>query len=337
MNSSNHRSFVELFSPYIDTINRSIERVLAEHLHGEPDTLYAPARYMLSLGGKRLRPALTLLVCDLLGGDLQSAENPAVAVEMFHNFTLVHDDIMDNAHLRRGHPTVHEKWNLNVGILSGDLLLIYAYKILTADDRPNLLEILHLFNKTAVEVCEGQQYDMDFETRMDVSEDEYIRMITLKTATLLGACLQLGCILADGADELKHGLYEFGKDLGIAFQIQDDLLDAYGESRKVGKQQGGDIIANKKTFLFIRAWQQADAAQRAQLAALFSNEANVSDAEKVARVLEIFDRLGVYDHTCAIRDAYYQKAMATLERLPVSDSVREVLRRLSWGIVYRDK
>ncbi len=328
---------IRLFDPYIDSINRSIERIIQVHLTGQPDTLYAPARYMLSLGGKRLRPALTLLVCDLLGGDVRMAENPAVAVEMFHNFTLVHDDIMDKARLRRGQPTVHEKWNLNVGILSGDLLLICAYKILTADNPSNLDEILHLFNKTAVEVCEGQQYDMDFENRIDVGETEYIHMITLKTATLLGACLQLGCILANSSNALKRGIYEFGKDLGIAFQIQDDLLDAYGESSKVGKRKGGDIIANKKTFLFIHAWQQANPTDRQWLLRLFSGDHQVDPDEKIAQVMNIFQRYNVYEHTCQVRDAYYQKAMQLLEILPLPESVRKVFQTLSQGIVYREK
>ncbi len=337
MKISHPASFEAIFRPYVEMINRRLQRIIEEDLHGVPDSLYAPARYMLSLGGKRLRPALTLLMCDLLGGDLKEAEHPAAAVEMFHNFTLVHDDIMDQAHLRRNQPTVHEKWGLNIGILSGDLLLIYAYKILTARAHPRLLEILHLFNKTAVEVCEGQQYDMDFESRIDVTAEEYIRMITLKTATLLGACLQLGGILAGASDRLKTELYTFGKDLGIAFQIQDDILDLYGQTQKVGKQQGGDIIANKKTFLFITALQQAASEDRQRLIALFSDASARHPAEKVATVRQIFDRYDVYDRTCHIRDAYYQQAIDLLQTLSVDDHTRTVLRLLARGIVYRDR
>ncbi len=337
MAASHSLSFKALFTRYVETINRRLAQVAAEELSGSPDSLYAPARYMLSLGGKRLRPALTLLICDLLGGDVTTAERPAVAVEMFHNFTLIHDDIMDKALLRRNQPTVHEKWDLNTGILSGDLLLIYAYKILTAQDHPRLLEILHLFNKTAVEVCEGQQYDMDFERRMDVTEEEYLCMITLKTATLLGACLQLGGILADAPTKLKTQLYSFGKDLGIAFQIQDDILDLYGEREKVGKQQGGDIIANKKTFLFIKALELATPEDRQRLRQLFSNETSLPPNEKVAAVQEIFDRYDVYHHTCRIRDAYYERAMHTLQTLPVTADIRQVLTLLARGIVYRDR
>ncbi|MFB0942647.1 MAG: polyprenyl synthetase family protein, partial [Patiriisocius sp.] len=215
----------------------------------EPASLYEPIDYILTLGGKRLRPVLTLMSADFFGGNYKQALDASLAVEMFHNFSLVHDDIMDNAPLRRGHQTVHEKWDVNTGILSGDAMLILAYQLFETYRPEVFMQLAVLFSKTALEVCEGQQYDVDFETRNDVTISQYIKMIEYKTAVLIGASLQMGAIIADASQSCQEKIYAFGKNLGIAFQLQDDYLDAFGNPLTFGKQVGGDIIANKKTFL----------------------------------------------------------------------------------------
>ncbi|MFD2146371.1 polyprenyl synthetase family protein [Mucilaginibacter antarcticus] len=230
-----------------------------------PAELYDPIFYILSMGGKRMRPALLLMACDLFGGNVEKAMPPALAIEVFHNFTLMHDDIMDKAPLRRGRTTVHEKWNQNAAILSGDVMLIEGYKLMMQVEDRFLRVILDIFNNTAVGVCEGQQLDMDFEVRDDVKIDEYIYMIRLKTAVVLGGALKIGSILG-GADMKDADLVaEFGENLGLAFQLQDDMLDVYGSPEKFGKQVGGDIIANKKTYLLIKALELADATQKTEL------------------------------------------------------------------------
>src|ERR1700712_3291104 len=230
-----------------------------------PAALYEPIKYILSLGGKRMRPALLLMACDLFGGDLKKAISPALAIEVFHNFTLMHDDIMDNAPLRRGKITVHERWNPNVGILSGDVMLIEGYKLMMQVDDHLLRPILNIFNETAVGVCEGQQIDMEFETRNDVAIDEYITMIRLKTAVVLGGALKIGAIIGGAGVNDAALIHTFGEQLGIAFQLQDDILDVYGNPEKFGKQVAGDILANKKTFLLIKALELANESQRVEL------------------------------------------------------------------------
>ncbi len=231
-----------------------------------PVALYEPISYILSLGGKRMRPALLLMACDLFGGDIEAAISPALAIEVFHNFTLMHDDIMDNAPLRRGSVTVHERWNNNVGILSGDVMLVQGYKLMMQVEDRLLRPILDIFNTTAVGVCEGQQLDMEFEERNDVGIDEYINMIRLKTAVVLGGALKIGALIGGADSKDADLLSSFGEHLGIAFQLQDDILDVYGDPEKFGKQVGGDIISNKKTFLLIKALESADAQQKKELA-----------------------------------------------------------------------
>src|ERR1700761_9383330 len=226
-----------------------------------PAALYEPISYILSIGGKRMRPALLLMACDLFGGDVDDALAPALAIEVFHNFTLMHDDIMDNAPLRRGRTTVHERWNKNVAILSGDVMLIEGYKLMMQVKDHLLRQILDIFNNTAVDVCEGQQIDMEFEQRNDVTIKEYINMIRLKTAVVLGGALKIGALLGGASTKDANLLADFGVNLGLAFQLQDDILDVYGNPEKFGKQVGGDIIANKKTYLLLKALELADETQ----------------------------------------------------------------------------
>src|SRR6201986_3919590 len=256
-----------------------------------PAKLEEPIKYILSLGGKRMRPALLLMACDLFGGDVNKAISPALAIEVFHNFTLMHDHIMDNAPLRRGKTTVHERWNKNVAILSGDVMLIEGYKLMMQVDDRLLRPILDIFNETAVGVCEGQQIDMEFETRNDVDIDEYITMIRLKTAVVLGGALKIGALIG-GADTKNAGLlHTFGEQLGVAFQLQDDILDVYGNPEKFGKQVGGDIIANKKTYLLLKALELADETQSTELKKWLTTTSN--DQKKVSAVTAIYDELQV--------------------------------------------
>src|ERR1700744_2113013 len=250
-----------------EIINEEIQKL---QFPSHPADLYEPIKYILSLGGKRMRPALLLMACDLFGGDINKAISSALAIEVFHNFTLMHDDIMDNAPLRRGKVTVHERWNPNVGILSGDVMLIEGYKLMMQVDEHLLRPILNIFNETAVGVCEGQQIDMEFETRHDVGIEEYINMIRLKTAVVLGGALKIGAIIGGASTEDAALLHTFGEQLGIAFQLQDDILDVYGNPEKFGKQVGGDIISNKKTYLLIKALERADKKQREELDNLLS-------------------------------------------------------------------
>jgi len=258
-----------------------------------PEGLYDPMDYILRLGGKRLRPIVVLMAYDFFKQDWKDALPLALAIEVFHNFTLVHDDIMDDAPLRRGKPTVHEKWDLNTGILSGDVMLIKSYELLMQSPNPAALsEILTIFNQTAVEVCEGQQYDIDFETRDNVTIPEYIRMIELKTSVLFGGAMKIGALAADASDADAHHLYEFGKNIGIAFQLQDDILDTFGDPEKFGKKVGGDIIQNKKTFLVLKSLEQGSAAQQARMHTLL-NTPTTDEVAKVNEVRELYNSLDI--------------------------------------------
>src|ERR1700761_1522692 len=255
-----------------------------------PAELYEPIKYILSIGGKRMRPALLLMACDLFGGDIQKAIPPALAIEVFHNFTLMHDDIMDNAPLRRGKVTVHERWNPNVGILSGDVMLIEGYKLMMQVDEHLLRPILNIFNETAVGVCEGQQIDMEFETRNDVGIEEYINMIRLKTAVVLGGALKIGALIGGASEKDAVLLHAFGEQLGVAFQLQDDILDVYGNPEKFGKLVGGDIISNKKTYLLLKALELSDPSQAKELNKWLTNP-NAEAKEKVMAVTELYNQL----------------------------------------------
>ena len=279
-----------------------------------PPELYEPVRYILSLGGKRIRPALVILACDMFDGDVASALIPAVAIEIFHNFTLLHDDIMDRSELRRGSPTVHIKYNENVAILSGDVMSILASRLMNQAPGVVLNVVHEIFTKTAMQVCEGQQMDMNFEEVLSVSEEEYLTMIELKTAVLIAASLKIGAILGGSSQRDAEDLYEFGKNLGIAFQLQDDLLDTYGDPAVMGKNRGTDIVDNKKTFLVIRALEAASPTQKEELIG-WHKEKNFNPKEKIEAITAIFDALGVKELTENRIRSYYQHALTNLENL----------------------
>ena len=278
-----------------------------------PSLLYEPIDYILGLGGKRMRPILVLMAHQLFNKNIEKAISPALAIEVFHNFTLLHDDIMDNAPLRRGQQTVHEKWNNNVAILSGDTMLVQAYQLMSAVDQSIIKQVLAVFSKAAIEVCEGQQWDMDFETQSDVSIEDYLKMIEYKTAVLLGAALQIGGITARATIEEQNHLYAFGKNMGIAFQLKDDLLDAFGNPETFGKQVGGDIMANKKTYLYLKALSLANEDQKADLIKYFSTT-NTSET-KVEAVKSIFTALDIHQLTSALMKEYHTQAMHHLQEI----------------------
>ena len=278
-----------------------------------PQKLYQPIDYVMDLGGKRMRPILLLMAYQLFDENIEKAIYPALGIELFHNFTLLHDDIMDNARIRRGKKTVHEKWNKNVAILSGDIMLVQAYQLLSNVDKSIVKELIIVFSKAATEVCEGQQWDMDFEIQKEVTLQEYLKMIEHKTAVLLAASLQIGGIIANTSKENQNNLYHFGLNMGIAFQLKDDLLDAFGNSDEFGKQIGGDIISNKKTFLYLKALQLANESQKQDLHKFFNT--NQDSEEKVIQVKTIFTDLGIPKHTKDMMKAYYTKAMRHLDAI----------------------
>ena len=298
-----------------------------------PSNLYDPLRYFLVLGGKRMRPVLTLMATDAFGVDFNKSLPAALSVELFHNFSLIHDDIMDEAPVRRGQATVHKKWNQNIAILSGDVLLVKAYQELAKQDPKIVSELLHIFNKTAVEVCEGQQMDMDFENRKDVTITEYIEMIRLKTSVLLGCALEMGAIVAETSKENKELIYEFGQHVGIAFQIQDDILDLYADPEKFGKQVGGDVICNKKTLLLLKAFELANDFQKDELAVLLNEE----DAEfKVTAVRNLFDSIGVKEICKGIMQEHYSIAKEALAKINIPDEKKKPLLELAAYLMDRE-
>lgn len=299
----------------------------------KPTNLYAPLSYFLSLGGKKTRPTLTLMGCSLFGKPGIKALNAAIAVELFHNFSLIHDDIMDDAPLRRGSKTVHEKWNINTAILSGDVLFVKAYQYLANNEAQYLPDLLAVFSKTAVEVCEGQQLDMDFETRNDVSIEEYIEMIRLKTSVLLGGALQLGAIIGEADKEQQQHIYEFGEKIGIAFQLQDDYLDLFGNAENFGKQIGGDIIANKKTFLLLKSFEMSNETQRERLNEML----NMADGtKKVETAISIFKEIGVDKVAKKLMDKYYSEAKTALDKIDVPKENKVDLINLGKYIIERE-
>ena len=301
----------------------------------EPESLYAPITYILKLGGKRLRPVLTLMTAEIFGVDHKEALSAALAVEVFHNFSLVHDDIMDDAPLRRGKQTVHEKWDLNTGILSGDAMLIQAYQLFENYTNDTFRGLAQIFSKTAIEVCEGQQYDVDFEERNDVTEAEYLKMIEYKTAVLVGAAMKMGALVANASEEDVQKIYDFGRLLGIAFQLQDDYLDAFGDPETFGKQVGGDIIENKKTYLYLKAIENATKEDKDQLIAMFTNKNGVENVAKVALSKEIFLKSGASELTKkAIKD-YTEKALSLLNSLSVSNDKKQLLKDFGESLMYR--
>ncbi|WP_297510098.1 polyprenyl synthetase family protein [Flavobacterium sp.] len=316
---------------YQDLITEYFESL---SLTKEPKNLYEPIRYILALGGKRMRPVLTLMATEVFDGDCRKALAAATAVEVFHNFSLVHDDIMDAAPLRRGHQTVHEKWNVNTGILSGDAMLILAYQYFEEYEPATFRELAQLFSKTAIEVCEGQQYDVDFETRDNVTLDEYLKMIEYKTAVLVGSALKMGAIVAGASAENANLIYDFGCNLGIAFQLQDDYLDAFGDPLTFGKQVGGDIIENKKTYLYLKAMEFASASDKEQLAHLFSIQP-LDNTDKINSVKELFRTTGAAAATQAAIKAFTFKSFETLEQMEISAEKKMMLRSFGEKLMNR--
>jgi len=287
-----------------------------------PINLYEPLEYFMGLGGKRLRPVLTLMAADLGGKLCDDAIHAAMSIELFHNFSLIHDDIMDKAPIRRGLPTVHEKWNSNIAILSGDVLLVKAYELISKQNKEHIPELFQLFNKTAIEVCEGQQMDMDFEEREDVTIEEYIAMIRLKTSVLLGCALEFGFIISDQSEQNRKNLYDFGVNLGIAFQIQDDILDLFGDPEKVGKQVGGDVKSNKKTLLYLVAEKICKDQNIKELNRL----KEIKDLDKKVFETRLFyQEIGVLDETKNFLDKYYGDAMKSLDAVTVNSSKENLL------------
>ncbi len=305
------------------------------HLTKDPKNLYEPIEYILSIGGKRMRPILTLMATEVFDVDCKKALAAATAIEVFHNFSLVHDDIMDDAPLRRGNETVHEKWNINTGILSGDAMLILAYQHFEEYEPKIFRELAKLFSKTALEVCEGQQYDVDFETREDVTIPEYLKMIEYKTAVLVAAAMKMGAIVAESTNENADLIYDFGLNLGLAFQLQDDYLDAFGNPETFGKQVGGDIIENKKTYLYLKAIAFSDENQKNQLMHLFSIHPS-DNKDKITSVKEIFNASGASSATQKAIQEYTLKAFETLEKMNISSDKKEILRVFGENLMNRN-
>lgn len=300
----------------------------------KPSGLYDPVKYVLSMGGKRIRPVLMLLSYGLFKDDVESVLMPACALETYHNYTLLHDDLMDNADMRRGHETVHRKWDANTAILSGDSMLVLAYERMAKCNPVYLSDVLHTFTETALEIGEGQQYDMEFETRNDVTEDEYIEMIRLKTSVLLACAQKIGAILAGASKQDQDNLYKFGEQIGLAFQLQDDYLDVYGDPKVFGKKVGGDIICNKKTYMLINAYNRANAEQRRELQHWMEAETFNSD-EKVAAVTAIYNKVGV-DKLAIEKIAYYfEESKKYLDAVQVSDERKAELRLYAQKMMHR--
>lgn len=300
-----------------------------------PTNLYEPITYIMSLGGKRIRPVLVLMAAELFGKNPIEAIDAAMAIEVFHNFTLVHDDIMDNAPLRRGKETVHEKWSTNTAILSGDVMMVEANKNLAKLDSKFLKDALNTFNTTAQGVCEGQQLDMEFESRNDVSIDEYINMIRLKTAVLLGGALKLGAIVSGASTESAEMIYQFGENIGIAFQLQDDILDVYADPKKFGKQVGGDIIANKKTYLLLKAFELADDKNKTELENWTSIK-QFDSIEKVKAIKGIYDSLNIQQISKENMNKYMDKALHVFSKINVSDEAKFNLLELTKQLMARE-
>lgn len=301
----------------------------------EPLDLYQPIQYILDLGGKRMRPVLTLMAAEACGGRAEDALSAALAIELFHNFSLIHDDIMDEAPLRRGKPTVHHKWNVNTGILSGDAMLILAYQMLETYPAELYKPLNQLFSKTAIEVCEGQQLDVDFERKAAVATEEYLHMIAYKTAVLLGCAMKMGAHIAKADEETAQRFYDFGRLLGIAFQIQDDYLDAFGNPETFGKQVGGDIIENKKTYLYITALQQANEEQKASLLKWYADDKHATD-EKIHAVKTLFAASKADIATTDAVKNYTDKALNQLDFMQIPTQAKEELRAFALHLMGRN-
>ena len=301
----------------------------------EPKSLYEPIQYVLSLGGKRIRPVLMLLGYNLWKDDPERILMPAVAVETYHNYTLLHDDLMDNADKRRGHVTVHKKWDANTAILSGDSMLVVAYQRLATVEQAKLKPVLELFTETALEIGEGQQFDMDFENRNDVTEDEYIEMIRLKTSVLLACALKIGAILAGAPVSDAEALYKFGEQIGLAFQLQDDLLDVYGDPEVFGKERGGDIMCNKKTYMLINAFNRANAEQKKELQKWCSGE-KFDRKEKVAAVTRLYDEIGIRQLCEAKIEHYFAEGKKWLDQVALPEERKVEIREYTNQMMKRE-
>jgi geranylgeranyl diphosphate synthase type II len=317
--------YQEFFITYLE--NQTINK--------EPKNLYEPIDYILGLGGKRMRPVLTLMTAEVFDTDYKMALPAAMAVEVFHNFSLVHDDIMDDAPLRRGKQTVHEKWNINTGILSGDAMLILAYQYFEQYEPKVFRDLAKLFSRTALEVCEGQQWDVDFETRKDVTIPEYLKMIEYKTAVLVAAAMKMGAIIADASEENANLIYDFGLHLGLAFQLQDDYLDAFGDPETFGKQVGGDIIENKKTYLYLKTVEFSNDQQVQKLNDLFAVRSDDND-RKIKEVKDVFNSSGASQATQEAIKEYTFKAFETLEKMDIELSKKEMLRAFGENLMGRN-
>ncbi len=322
----------------ITAYQQKIEQALKNIKYGShPKELYDPIEYIMSLGGKRMRPVLVLMACDFFDGDTNTAANAALAIELFHNFTLVHDDIMDKAPLRRGQQTVHTKWNDNIAILSGDAMMVCAYQELCKSNSAILSNILNVFSDTAVKVCEGQQLDMNYETAHKISIAQYLKMIELKTAVLLGGAMKIGAIIGGAREEDAQQLYDFGKHIGIAFQLQDDILDVYANEDKFGKQKGGDIIANKKTYLLLKAMEMAENNRYTKEELQQWIAAPHFDAkQKVEAVTNIYNFLNVKELARAEMKKHYDAAIACLKAIPVDETKKQALINFADSLMVRE-
>ena len=321
------------FNEYLERVNNAIKAIPYPE---QPSHLYEPITYTMDLGGKRLRPVLVLMACEAVGGDINRALTPAIGLEMFHNFTLLHDDVMDKADIRRGKPTVHVKWDDNTAILSGDAMLTMATQLIAQAPADVMPQVMDLYNRTAMEIYEGQQYDVDFETRGDVTVDEYIEMIRLKTSVLLGCACKMGALIG-GADEATAQLfYKVGENLGLAFQLQDDMLDVWGDEATFGKAIGGDIMNNKKTFLLINAMQRATGDHKVELS-LWLSTPNASRAVKVPAVTAIYDALNLRSLSLDAINRYNDEALEALSKIAISDEARSEFANFITRLVKRDK
>lgn len=318
----NYQQLFELFSSHITNTE-----------YGKnPKELYEPIGYMMQLGGKRLRPILSLMACNLFNDNVESALHAAHAIEVFHNFTLVHDDIMDNAPLRRGKETVYKKWNMPIAILSGDLMMIKATQLLCKTDFADIKELLEIFNKTAIEVCEGQQIDMNFETQKNVSHEEYLEMIKLKTAVLLGCSLQIGALIGGANKEDSQHLYDFGVNIGIAFQIQDDILDSFGDGSFTGKQVGGDIVCNKKTLLLIELLDSVHKDDKILLEKAMENENN---EVKITSILSLYNKYKIQEFAENRKEIYLNLAFEHLSKVKIEESKKHIIIQTAQELMNR--
>lgn len=320
----------------IDVLLKKVNQALeAERFDQQPKELYEPIAYTLTLGGKRIRPVLVLMACDLFGQKCETAIPAALGIEVFHNFTLLHDDIMDKAPLRRGHETVHQKWNTNIAILSGDTMFAKAYEYFLRLEPPHLKPVLQLFTQTAIDVCEGQQWDMNFESKEKVSIADYLSMIRLKTAALTGASLKIGAIISGADPKDADHLQAFGQNLGIAFQLKDDLLDVFGDEKKFGKKTGNDIATNKKTFLYLKAFELANGFTHDRLLYYFVN-ATLDGESKITAVKELYTKLNIKEATETEMEFYYKEAIKNLDAIKVKPENKVELKALADKLMTRE-